>query len=84
MPENQNRHRDAVEPELHRFVNAGDREVIRAKLLQLLPDMDRAMAVSVGLHHTEKLPVTPDIVPDRMIVVAQSIEINLRPGSPKC
>ena len=39
VPENQNRHRDAVKPELHRFVNAGDSEVIRAELLELLRDM---------------------------------------------
>ena len=84
VPKNQNRHRDAVKPELHRFVNAGDREVIRAELLQLLPDMYRAMAVGVGLHHAEKLPVPTDVVPNHMIVVAQGIEIDLRPGSPKC
>ena len=84
VAEDEHGHGDPIFAQLHRLVRARDGQIVCTQLLQRLRDAHGPVSVGVGLHHAQKLHARPDPAAQRLVVVCQSVEINLRPGSPQC
>ena len=69
--------------QLHRFVKAGYRQIVTALRLQHAAYLHRTVTVSIGLHHAQKLHAPTNMGAEGSVVVAQSIQIDLRPSAPQ-
>ena len=84
VAEDQDRHCDPVQAKLHRLVDAADREIVRAVLLERARHDDGTVAVGVSLHDPEEFYVRSDMLAQRAVVVNQRVQIDLRPGAFQC
>ena len=80
MAEDQDRQINAALAQLHRLVETGDGQIVRARVLQQRGDLHRAVPVSVGLDHAQKAAALGQTAADRLIIVPQRAERDLRPG----
>ena len=81
VAQDQHRHGHAVGPQLHGLVDAGHRQIVGSQLLEGPGHLHGPVAVGVGLHHAQEADLRPDMLPQAAIVVGQSVQVDLRPGS---
>ena len=84
VPQNQNRHGDAVEAKLQSLVDAAHRQVIRPQLLQLCGHLQGAMTVGIRLHHAQEAHIRPNVFPNRVIIICEGVQIDFRPRPFQC
>ena len=81
MAQDQDRHGDAARAQLQRLVEAGHREIIRARLFQQPRRLQCAVAVGVGLHHAQKAAALGQRCAEDVIVVQQVFRAYLGPAA---
>ena len=81
VAQDQHRHGHAVGPQLHGLVDAGHRQIVGPQLLEGPGHLHGPVAVGIGLHHAQEADLRPDMLPQAAIVVGQSVQVDLRPGS---
>ena len=82
VAQNQDGHGDAPGPQLHGLVQTGHRQIVRPQLLQHPGHLHRPVAVSIRFHHAHESCACP--LPQRLIIMCQRIQIDLRPGALQC
>ena len=82
VAQDQDRQADLAAADLHRLFQIGNSQIFRAEIRQRPADRHRAVAVGVRLHHAQILHAGANLLPGHIVVVFQSIQVDLRPGAP--
>ena len=84
VTQDQDGHGDAAQAQLHSFVYAAHRQIIRAILLQHPRHLNGAVAIGICLHHAQKLHAPSNVPAQLFVVFLQGVQVNNRPGPLQC
>ena len=84
VTQDQDGHGDAAQAQLHSFVYAAHRQIIRAILLQHPRHLNGAVAIGICLHHAQELHAPSNVPAQLFVVFLQGVQVNNRPGPLQC